>query len=76
MQTDSARERAIALAGPQSTVKVLTALPLLSLGLAVLIGADPAELLTSVPGAVSCISGAVLLVVGRLWMRRMLKRAL
>lgn len=76
MQTDSARERAIALAGPQSTVKVLTALPLLSLGLAVLIGADPVELLTSVPGAVSCISGAVLLVVGRLWMRRMLKRAL
>ncbi|OFL66300.1 MULTISPECIES: type II secretion system F family protein [unclassified Brevibacterium] len=75
MQTDSARERAIALAGPQSTVKVLTALPLMSLGLAVLIGADPVELLASVPGAVSCISGAVLLVVGRLWMRRMLKRA-
>lgn len=75
MQADAARERGIALAGPQSTVRVLTALPLLSLGLALLIGADLGKLLSSAPGAAACAGGAVLLVLGRLWMRHMLGKA-
>ncbi len=74
-RADSARERAVALAGPASTVRVLTWLPLLSLGLALLIGADPLRLLSSLPGLISLIGGVALLLVGRMWMRIMLRRA-
>lgn len=74
-KADSARDRAVALAGPAATVKVLTWLPLLSLGLGLLIGTDLTALLSSVPGLVSLGGGAVLLVVGRLWMRSLLRRA-
>lgn len=74
-KADSRRERDVALAGPQSTVKVLTWLPLISLGLSVLIGANPIRLLLSVPGFAALGAGAALLVLGRLWMRRMLRKA-
>lgn len=73
-RADAARERDVALAGPQSTVRVLSWLPLLSLGLALLIGADPLKLVSSVAGALSLVSGAALLVAGRVWMRAMLRR--
>ncbi|MYM19245.1 hypothetical protein GSY69_04485 [Brevibacterium sp. 5221] len=74
-RADSARERAVALAGPASTVRVLTWLPLLSLGLAMLIGANPVRLLGSAPGLVSLLGGTALLLAGRAWMRIMLRRA-
>lgn len=72
---EAERERAVALAGPQATVTVLTWLPAAGLGLALLIGADPLALLGSPVGLVSIGSGIVLLTAGRLWMRRMLERA-
>jgi tight adherence protein B len=72
---EAERERAVALAGPQATVTVLTWLPAAGLGLALLIGADPLSLLGSPAGLVSIGSGVVLLAAGRLWMRRMLERA-
>lgn len=72
---EAERERAVALAGPQATVTVLTWLPAAGLGLALLIGADPLALLGSPVGLVSIGSGVVLLALGRLWMRRMLERA-
>lgn len=72
---EAERERAVALAGPQATVTVLTWLPAAGLGLALLIGADPLALLGSPVGLVSIGSGVVLLALGRLWMRRMLEGA-
>ena len=44
-------------------------------GLGLLIGTDLAALLSSVPGLISLGGGAVLLLVGRLWMRSLLRRA-
>lgn len=72
---DAERERAVALAGPQATVTVLTWLPAAGLGLALLIGADPRALLSSPVGLASIGSGIILLLCGRVWMRRMLARA-
>lgn len=74
-RADAMRERDVALAGPISSVMVLSWLPIMSLGLAVLVGADLVELVTSVPGALSICGGLVLLVVGRIWMRSMLAGA-
>lgn len=74
-RADAMRERDVALAGPISTVMVLSWLPIMSLGLAVLVGADLVELVTSVPGALSICGGLVLLVAGRIWMRSMLASA-
>ncbi|MCQ9385343.1 type II secretion system F family protein [Brevibacterium moorei] len=74
-RADSERERAVALAGPQSTVRVLTWLPVISLGLSLLIGTNPLELITGVPGALSLVCGVALLLAGRAWMRAMLKKA-
>lgn len=72
---EAERERAVALAGPKATVTVLTWLPAAGLGLALLIGADPVSLLSSPPGLVSIGAGVLLLLAGRLWMRRMLEQA-
>jgi tight adherence protein B len=74
-KADSNRERAVALAGPASTVTVLTWLPILSLGLGLLIGTDLGKLLASLPGVLSLGLGALLLVGGRLWMHTLLRRA-
>lgn len=74
-RADAVRERDVALAGPIASVMVLSWLPIISLGLAVLVGADLIELVTSVPGALSLFGGLVLLVVGRVWMRSMLAGA-
>ncbi|MDK8346615.1 type II secretion system F family protein [Brevibacterium sp. UMB1308A] len=74
-RADAMRERDVALAGPISTVMVLSWLPIMSLGLAVLVGADLVELVTSLPGALSICGGLVLLVAGRIWMRSMLSSA-
>lgn len=74
-KADAARERAVALAGPTSTVRVLTWLPMFSLGLGAFIGANPLRLALTVPGALSLGCGIALLLAGRAWMRRMLRRA-
>lgn len=72
---EAERERAVALAGPQATVTVLTWLPAAGLGLALLIGADPRTLLGSPAGLASIGSGLILLLCGRVWMKRMLEGA-
>ncbi|MFL0575273.1 type II secretion system F family protein [Brevibacterium luteolum] len=74
-KADAARERAVALAGPQSTVRVLTWLPVFSLGLGAFIGANPLRLALTVPGALSLGGGIALLLAGRAWMRAMLRIA-
>ena len=72
---DAERERRIAMAGPKSTVRVLSSLPLIGIGLGLLIGVRPLELITGLPGQLSIGAGLALYVLGRWWMRTMMRRA-
>ncbi|UVI37025.1 type II secretion system F family protein [Brevibacterium spongiae] len=72
---DAERERRIAMAGPKSTVRVLSWLPLIGIGLGLLIGVRPLELVTGLPGQLSIGAGVVLYILGRWWMRTMMLRA-
>lgn len=72
---DADRERQIAMAGPRATVRVLSWLPLIGVGLGLLIGVHPVELLSGLPGRSSIGAGLGLYLVGRWWMRRMMVRA-
>lgn len=72
---DADRERRIAMAGPRATVRVLSWLPLIGVGLGLLIGVQPVELFSGLPGRVSIGGGLGLYLVGRWWMRRMMARA-
>lgn len=72
---DADRERRIAMAGPRATVRVLSWLPLIGVGLGLLIGVQPVELFSGLPGRLSIGGGVGLYIVGRWWMRRMMVRA-
>ncbi len=72
---DADRERRIAMAGPRATVRVLSWLPLIGVGLGLLIGVEPVDLVAGLPGRLSIGSGVVLYLLGRVWMRRMMQRA-
>ncbi|WP_209325508.1 type II secretion system F family protein [Brevibacterium renqingii] len=72
---DAERERRIAMAGPKSTVRVLSWLPLIGIGLGLLIGVEPTDLATGLPGQLSIGGGVALYVLGRWWMRTMMLRA-
>lgn len=69
----TARERrlAIALAGPRATTTVLSLLPVIGPGVALLLGISPAELYGSAPAVSSVAVGGLFLVVGRWWCARM-----
>ena len=71
---DAERERRIAMAGPRSTVRVLSWLPLIGVGLGLLIGVRPLELISGLPGQLS-IGAGLLYGAGRWWMRTMMLRA-
>ena len=71
-----AAEIEAALAGPRATALILTALPLLGLGLGHLMGADPLGTLGSgVIGAALAIIGAALIAAGLLWTTRIIAGA-
>lgn len=72
---DAERERRIAMAGPRSTVRVLSWLPLIGVGLGVLIGVQPAELISGLPGQLSIGGGMLLYILGRWWMTAMMRSA-
>lgn len=72
---DADRERRIAMAGPRATVRVLSWLPLIGMGLGLLIGVRPLDLVSGLPGQLSIGGGLVLYLLGRWWMRRMMMRA-
>ncbi|HJE92115.1 MAG TPA: type II secretion system F family protein [Dietzia timorensis] len=62
-----------ALAGPRATALILTALPLLGLGLGHLMGADPVGTLGSgIIGAALAIVGSALIAAGLLWTSRII----
>lgn len=73
-----ARQRrvAVAVAGPRATVLVLTTLPLTGPLFGLACGLSPVELyLGSSLALVSVVAGAVLVLLGRLWCRRLVKKA-
>ena len=72
---DADRERRIAMAGPRATVRVLSWLPLIGVGLGLLIGVQPAQLFSGLPGRLSVGGGIALYLLGRWWMKRMMLRA-
>ena len=75
-QQRSKNEVDLAFAGPQSTSKLVTGLPLISLVLAQLVGMNPLAAITgSQIGLISVCLGSGLLVLGRQWSRRLLAKA-
>ncbi|HEY6742181.1 MAG TPA: type II secretion system F family protein [Lapillicoccus sp.] len=64
---------ASALAGPQATMHVLTALPLTGPLLALAVGVSPADLYAQPSAAVALATGLVLLAIGRAWTSRMVR---
>ncbi|TQM64514.1 type II secretion system F family protein [Humibacillus xanthopallidus] len=70
------RKVRVAVAGPRATVTVLTVLPLTGPAFGIACGIDPARLYAgSRIGAISAVLGVALIVVGRLWCRRMIRKA-
>ncbi|HEY1158219.1 MAG TPA: hypothetical protein VGE95_18290 [Arthrobacter sp.] len=71
---DSARQTA--LAGPKATVRLLTWLPLMGLGLGAALGVDPLATLLGTPlGLAALLGGAVLTGAGRAWSARLVSAA-
>lgn len=70
------RRVAVAVAGPRATVLVLTVLPLTGPLFGLACGLSPAELYLGSPLAlVSVAFGVILLMLGRLWCRRLVRSA-
>lgn len=66
----------VAVAGPRATVTVLTLLPLAGVGLAAVLGVGPGRLYGDPVALTAVGSGAVLLLLGQVWVRRMVARVL
>ncbi|CAL8899451.1 hypothetical protein KVA01_11670 [Kocuria varians] len=75
-QLDAQAARDSALAGPRVTVRTLSWLPVLALGLGMLMGTDPVSTLLTTPwGRLALAAGAALSIAGRVWTRTLLHRA-
>jgi tight adherence protein B len=75
-ELDAAAARRTALAGPKATSALLAWLPLLGLGLGILMGVDPLGTLLGMPaGWMMLAAGTGLLVLARVWSRRLVARA-
>jgi len=75
-ESDAQAARQTALAGPKATVRVLTWLPFLGLGLGVLLGVDPWTILLGTPWGVAALgAGLVLTAAGRIWSVRLVRAA-
>lgn len=75
-QLDAEAARSTALAGPRSTVRILTWLPVLGIGLGMVMGVDPLGILLTTPwGLAALAAGALLTAVGRVWTRALIARA-
>lgn len=73
---DAEAARSTAMAGPRSTVRILTGLPVLGIGLGMLMGVDPLGILFTTPwGLAALTAGAALTAVGRTWTRLLIARA-
>ena len=75
-EDDAEAARQTALAGPRATVRLLTWLPFLGLGLGLLLGVDPVEVLLGTPWGVAALAaGLALTVAGRFWSARLVRAA-
>jgi len=73
---DAAAMRDTALAGPRVTVRLLTWLPVLGLGLGMLMGVDPLFILLEGPvGWAALLSGTALMIAAHYWSRGLLAAA-
>ena len=66
-----ARAVEVATAGPRATVAVLTLLPLAGAGLAAVLGVGPSSLYGHPIAQASAGTGALLILLGQVWVRRM-----
>lgn len=68
--------RAVALAGPRATARLLGWLPLVGLGLGAAVGADPLDVLLSGGlGSACLVLGVVLMAAGRWWVSALVRMA-
>lgn len=75
-ELDTAEQRETALAGPRATVRLLTWLPFIGLGLGLAMGVDPFGVLLGTPPGWSCLAaGLALVAAGRWWSRRLISAA-
>ncbi|MDN5805170.1 MAG: type II secretion system F family protein, partial [Microlunatus sp.] len=74
-QRDLERRVAAATAGPRATMQLLTLLPVLGVGIAMLIGVPPWRLYAGSLGLSVLVAGVAFVVAGRLLTRRMIGRA-
>jgi tight adherence protein B len=75
-EDDAEAARQTALAGPRATVRLLTWLPVLGLGLGMLLGVDPLATLLGTPfGLAALAAGTTLTVAGRTWSARLVRSA-
>lgn len=75
-EEDADAARQTALAGPRATVRLLTWLPLMGLGLGTALGVDPLATLLGTPlGLAALVGGVALTVAGRVWSARLVSVA-
>ncbi len=75
-ESDAEAARQTALAGPRATVRILTWLPFVGLGLGLLLGIDPFALLLGTPSGVAVlVAGLALTAAGRIWSARLVRAA-
>ncbi len=75
-EDDAEAARQTALAGPRATVRLLTWLPFLGVGLGVLLGVDPVAVLLGTPaGGAALAAGLALTAAGRIWSSRLVRTA-
>ncbi|HKU02236.1 MAG TPA: hypothetical protein VJQ80_05440 [Arthrobacter sp.] len=75
-EDDADAARQTALAGPKATVRLLTWLPLMGLGLGAALGVDPLATLLGTPlGLAALIGGVVLTAAGRAWSAKLVSAA-
>lgn len=75
-EDDAEAARQTALAGPRATVRLLTWLPVLGMGLGMLLGADPLEAFLGTPfGVAALAAGIALTVAGRTWSAGLVRSA-
>lgn len=75
-EDDADAARQTALAGPKATVRLLSWLPVLGLGLGMVLGVDPLGiLLGNAVGVAALVAGVVLTVAGRVWSSRLVSSA-
>ncbi|UVJ38842.1 type II secretion system F family protein [Arthrobacter sp. CJ23] len=75
-EDDADAARQTALAGPKATVRLLSWLPVLGLGLGMVLGVDPLGiLLGNAVGVAALVAGVVLTVAGRVWSTRLVSSA-